>query len=184
MGRKEERKSNAQNDRENVKKTEVEKSSSMLTCQHHNNGSDHNTNDKYKAPRRRQILKCIHLCACETRTYIHTYHLPTPPPAVHIPTEYVECHGPYKRGQGAPRPQSSSPPFLGCGEKSFHPFFQVFCVPKYWDFFDRVGAGGMEGSMRKRYSSITVCSSSQQQPAAEVQALGSDPWSLLAPPNM
>jgi hypothetical protein len=28
-----------------------------------------------------------------------------------------------------------------------------------------------------------VCSS-QQQPAAEVQALGSDPWSLLAPPNM
>jgi hypothetical protein len=23
-----------------------------------------------------------------------------------------------------------------------------------------------------------------QQPAAEVQALGSDPWSLLAPPNM
>jgi hypothetical protein len=47
-----------------------------------------------------------------------------------------------------------------------------------------VGAGGMEGSMRKRYSSITVCSSSQQQPAAEVQALGSDPWSLLAPPNM
>jgi hypothetical protein len=28
-----------------------------------------------------------------------------------------------------------------------------------------------------------VCSSSSQ-PAAEVQSLGSDPWSLLAPPNM
>ncbi len=129
MGRKEERKSNAQNDRENVKKTEVEKSSSMLTCQHHNNGSDHNTNDKYKAPRRRQILKCIHLCACETRTYIHTYHLPTPPPAVHIPTEYVECHGPYKRGQGAPRPQSSSPPLSWVWREKLSSFFSsILCT--------------------------------------------------------
>ncbi len=167
-----------------IKKTEVEKSSSMPTCQHHDNGSDHNTNDKYKAPRRRQILKCIHLCVCVTRTYIRTYLLPTPPPAIHIPTGWVECHGPYKRGQGAPQPQSSRPPFLGWGEKKpFILFFKYF-VPKYWEIsLTEWGAGGMEGSMRKRYSSITVCSS-QQQPAAEVQALGSDPWSLLAPPNM
>jgi len=138
----------------------------MPACQHHDNGRDHNTNDKYKAPRRHQILKCIHLRVCVTCTYIHTHLLPTPPPAVHIPTGYVECHGPYKRGQVAPWPQSSSP-FLGWGEKTFHPFFKYF-VPKYWDLFDRVGAGGMEGSMRKRYSSITVCSS-QQQPAAAQQ---------------
>lgn len=154
----------------------------MPTCQHHNNGSDHKTNDKYKAPRRRQILKCIHLFVCVTRTYIHTYLLPTPPPAVHIRTGWVECHGPYKRGQGAPRPQYSAPPFLGEARKNLSSFVFKYFVPKYWDLFDRVGAGGMEGSMRKRYSSITVCS--QQQPAAEVQALGSDPWSLLAPPNM
>jgi hypothetical protein len=155
------------------KKTEVEKSSSMPTCQHHDNGSDHNTNDKYKAPRRRQILKCIYLCVCVTCTYIRTYLLPTPPPAIHIRTGWVECHGPYKRER--PRSSSasvlSSPPFLGEARKNLSSFFQVFCTQILRDLFDRVGSRRY-GRKHAKEIFINNC---VQQPAAEVQALGSDP---------
>jgi hypothetical protein len=136
------------------KKTEVEKSSSMPTCQHHDNGSDHNTNDKYKAPRRRQLVP----------TYVPTYYLPHHQQST-FGLDGLSVMAPTReRGQGAPRPQSSRPPLSWVRrEKTFHPFFKYF-VPKYWEIsLTEWGAGGMEGSMRKRYSSITVCSSQQQK---------------------
>lgn len=149
----------------------------MPTCQHHDNGSDHNTNDKYKAPRRRQILKCIHLCVCVTRTYIRTYLLPTPPPAVHIPTGWVECHGPYKRER--PRSSSasvlSSPPFLGEARKNLSSFFQVFCTQILRDLFDRVGSRRY-GRKHAKEIFINNC---VQQPAAASQQQKCRHWAVI-----
>jgi hypothetical protein len=169
-------------------KAEVEKSSSMPACQHHNNGNDHNclcTNDKYKAPRRHQILKCIHLCVCVTCTYIHTY-LPTTYPTTSSP------HSDWVRWVSWPlqeRPRSSLAsvlvPLSWVRRGNLSSLFQVFCT----QILRSLWPSGSRRYGRKHAKEIFINNCVQQQPAssspaAEVQALASDPWSLLAPPHM
>lgn len=148
----------------------------MPTCQHHNNGSDHKTNDKYKAPRRRQILKCIHLCVC-VNSYLHTY----------LPTTYPTTSSPHSDWMGwvswplQERPRSSSasvlgPPFLGWGEKK--PFilcFQVFRT----QILRSLWPSGSRRYGRKHAKEIFI-NNCVQPAAASSRSAGTGQWSMIS----